>query len=103
MPSRIKRIHVFLDNTSSTNKNAMFMGLAMEMVQHGILDYLRISFLMAGHTKLDVDSLFSVTAKSYNSADIFHTQELAQSEKCHCGVRGWKIHSKLEGESYCET
>ena len=78
MLSWIKRIHVFLDNIGSTNKNAIFMGWAMEMVQHGILDYLWISFLIAGHTKFDVDSIFSVTAKSYNSAYVFNTQELAQ-------------------------
>ena len=78
LPSWIKRIHIFLDNTGSTNKNAFFMGWAMEMVQHNILDYLRISFLIAGHTKFDVDRLFSITAKSYNSADVFNTKELAQ-------------------------
>ena len=78
LPSWIKRIHVFLDNTGSTNKNAYFMGWAMEMVQQKILDYLRISFLIAGHTKFDVDRLFSVTAKSYNAADVFNSQELTQ-------------------------
>ena len=78
LPSWIKRIHVFLDNTGSTNKNAYFMGWAMEMVQQKLLGYLRISFLIAGHTKFDVDRLFSVTAKSYNSADVFNSQELAQ-------------------------
>ena len=78
MPSWIKCIHVLLDNTDSTNKNAFFMGWAMEIVQHGVLDYLRISFLIAGHTKFDVDHLFSVTAKSYNSTDVFNTQELDQ-------------------------
>jgi len=76
LPLWIKRVHVFLDNTGSTNKNAYFMGWAMEMVQHKMLDYLRISFLIAGHTKFDVDRLFSVTAKSYNSSDVFNTQEL---------------------------
>ena len=78
LPSWIKRIHVFLDNTGSTNKNAYFMGWAMEIVQQKILDYLRISFLIAGHTKFDVDRLFSVTAKSYNAADVFNSQELTQ-------------------------
>ena len=48
------------------------------MVQHNILDYLRISFLIAGHTKFDVDRLFSITAESYNSVDVFNTKELAQ-------------------------
>jgi len=73
LPSWVKRVHIFLDNTGSTNKNAYFMGWAMEMVQQKVLDYLRISFLIAGHTKFDVDRLFS---KSYNSADVFSTEEL---------------------------
>ena len=37
-----------------------------------------MSFLIAGHTKFDVDHLFSVTATSYNSADAFNSQELTQ-------------------------
>ena len=32
-PSWIKRLHIFLDNTGSTNKNAYFMGLGMEIIQ----------------------------------------------------------------------
>ena len=76
MPSWIKRIHIFLDNTGSTNKNAFFMGWGMEMVQHGVIDYLRFYFLIARHTKFDVDCVFSVTAKAYNTADVFNTQEL---------------------------
>ena len=46
------------------------------MRQHGVIDYLRFSFLIAGHTKFDVDHAFSVTAKAYNTADVFNTQEL---------------------------
>jgi len=76
LPMWVRRIHIFLDNTGSTNKNAYFMGWAMEMVQQKLVDYLRVSFLIAGHTKFDVDRLFSITAKSYNSADVFNTQEL---------------------------
>ena len=76
VPPWIKRWHIFLDNTGSTNKNAYFMAWAMEMIQQGIIDYLRISFLIAGHTKFDVDRVFSVTAKAYNASDVFNTQEL---------------------------
>ena len=65
-----------MDNTGSTNKHAFFMGWGMEMVQHGVIEYLRFSFLVAGHTKFDVDRVFSVTAKAYSTADIFNTQEL---------------------------
>ena len=48
----------------------------MEMLQHDFIDYLRFSFLIAGHTKFDVDRMFSVTAKAYNASDVFNTQEL---------------------------
>ena len=58
VPSWVKRWHIFLDNTGSTNKNAYFMGWGMEMVQHGFIDYLRFSILIAGHTKFDVDRMF---------------------------------------------
>ena len=85
LPSCVKRWHIFLDNTGSTNKNAYFMGWGMEMIQNGSIDYLRFSFLVAGHTKFDVDRIFSVTAKAYNASDVFNTQELlavmSQSDK----------------------
>lgn len=77
VPSWIKRVHIFLDNTVSTNKNAYFMSWAMEHVQQQHLEYLRVSFMIAGHTKFDVDRAFSATAKAYNSSDVFTTQELA--------------------------
>ena len=75
-PSWIKRLHIFLDNTGSTNKNAYFMGWGMEIIQQKCVDYLRFSFLVAGHTKFDVDRVFSVTAKAFNSSDVFNTTEL---------------------------
>ena len=31
---------------------------------------------MAGHTKFDADRVFSVTAKAFNSSDVFNTTEL---------------------------
>lgn len=37
---------------------------------------MRISFLIAGHTKFSPDLLFSKIAKSYNSRDVFTTIEL---------------------------
>jgi len=76
LPPWVKRWHIFLDNTGSTNKNAYFIGWDMEMVQHGFIDYLRFSFLIAGHTKFDVDRMFSATTKAYNASDVFNTQGL---------------------------
>ena len=72
----IKRVHIFLDNTSSTNKNFFLMGWAHEMVLQKQLDFLRLSFLIAGHTKFSPDLLFSKIAQSYNRSDVFTTEEL---------------------------
>lgn len=67
----------------------------MEMVQHGIFDYLQISFVITGHTKFDIDHLFSVTAKSYNSAYVFKHSRISSNFgavwKYHCCVRGWSL------------
>ena len=47
------------------------------MIQHGRLRFLRISFLLAGHTKFSPDLLFSKVAKAYNRSDVFNTSELS--------------------------
>ena len=52
------------------------MGWAYEMVQHKIIDYIWLSFLIAGHTKFSPDLLFSKIAQSYNRSDVFTTEEL---------------------------
>ena len=76
LPNWIHRLHIFLDNTCSTNKNFYTMAWACEMVQQGRCDFIRISFVIAGHTKFAPDLLFSKIAKSYNQSDVFTTNEL---------------------------
>ena len=76
LPTWIRRIHLFLDNTSSTNKNFYTMAWAMEMVQQDKLAFVRISFLIAGYTKFSPDLLFSKIAQTYNKSDVFTTTEL---------------------------
>ncbi len=44
----MNRVHLFLDNTSSTNKNCYLMAWAYEMVQQEKLSFFRVSFLLAG-------------------------------------------------------
>lgn len=73
LPDWMRRIHLFLDNTCSTNKHWYAMAWAMEMVQQGKLDFLRVSFLIAGHTKFSPDMTFAKIAKSYNRSDVFNT------------------------------
>ena len=77
MPQWVKRLHIFLDNASSTNKNAYMIAWALELVQHKKFDFIRISFMIAGHTKFAPDLLFSKISKSYNSSDVFTTEELS--------------------------
>ena len=42
----------------------------MELVQQGVMDFIRVSFMVAGHTKFEPDRLFSMTAKAYASSDV---------------------------------
>ena len=78
IPDFVRRVHLFLDNTCSTNKSYYLIGWAMELAESGILDYIRISFMIAGHTKFGVDRLFSQIAKSYNLSNVFSTKELSE-------------------------
>lgn len=78
LPDWVRRIHLFLDNTASTNKNYFMMGWAYEMVQQKSIDFIQLSFLIAGHTKFSPDLLFSKVAKSYNRSDVFTTEELKE-------------------------
>ena len=86
LPEWIQRVHLFLDNTASTNKNYYLMSWAYEMVQQQRLQFFRVSFLLAGHTKFSPDLLFSKIAKSYNRSDIFNTDELKDIIACYAEV-----------------
>ena len=76
LPSWIHRVHIFLDNTCSTNKNYYLMSWAYKVIQQDKLNFLRVSFLIAGHTKFSPDLLFSKIAQSYNKSDVFNTNKL---------------------------
>ena len=78
VPRWIQRLHIFLDNAGSTNKNFYLLGWANEMVQLGKFDFIRMSFLIAGHTKFAPDLLFSKVAQSFARSDVFNTAELAE-------------------------
>lgn len=78
LPAWVQRVHIFLDNTASTNKNFFMMSWAAELVQQKKLHLIRLSFLIAGHTKFSPDLLFSKIAKSYNRSDVFTTEELKE-------------------------
>ena len=40
------------------------------IVQQGIMDYLRISFMISGHTNFSLGQLFSITARDFYSSDV---------------------------------
>ena len=48
------------------------------MVQHKKLNFVRISFLIAGHTKFEPDLLFSKVSQSFSRSDTFTVQELGR-------------------------
>ena len=54
------------------------MSWAHEMLQQKKIDFLHLSFLIAGHTKFAPDLLFSKIAQSYNRSDVFTTEELKE-------------------------
>jgi len=106
LPPWVRRVHLFLDNTSSTNKNYYMMSWAYEMVQHKRVDFLRISFLIAGHTKFSPHLIFSKITQSYNRSNVFCTEDLKQVIASHVNVtleivHDWRIkqlkYSKLPG------
>lgn len=76
LPSWVWRVYLFLDNTASTSKNYFLMSWAAELVQQKRLNFIRLSFLIAGHTKFSPDFLFSKIAQCYNRSDVFTTKEL---------------------------
>ena len=53
------------------------MGWMMELIQEKIPDFIRVSFMIVGHTKFEVDRVFSSTSKAYNQSDVFNMKELA--------------------------
>ena len=72
----IKRLTIFLDNATSTNKNKYLFAWAMEMVNKGTISHVHISFMLAGHTKFAPDRLFATIGNAYKSADVFTIDEL---------------------------
>ena len=53
------------------NKNWYTMAWALKMVGQKRLDFICISFLIAGHTKFSPDLIFAKIAQTYNRSDVF--------------------------------
>ena len=86
VPDWVKRLHIFMDNACSTNKNQYILGWAAESVQQGVFDLIRVSFLIAGHTKFAPDLLFLHIAQTFARSDVFKTQELGEIVKQYAHV-----------------
>ena len=65
-----------MDNATSTNKNRYILGWSMELIQHGVLDLIRVPFLITGHTKFAPDRVFASIGSSYIHSDVFNVGEL---------------------------
>lgn len=48
----------------------------MELVSSGKIEYVHISFMIAGHTNFAPDRLFSIIGSAYKVADVFTVNEL---------------------------
>ena len=59
------------------------MAWGQELVQHSLLQYVRFTFMVAGHTKFSVDRLFSRIAQGYNKSDTFTVEELTEVIQQH--------------------
>ena len=81
--SWIKKVIIFLDNATSTNKNRYLFAWGTEVVEQKKLDYIRFCFMIAGHTKFAPDRLFAQVANSYNHSDVFTIPELQQICNLH--------------------
>ena len=86
VPNWVTHIHLFLDNACSTNKNCFMTAYCQEMVQQGVVNFFRLSFMIAGHTKFSVDRLFPKIALTYNRSDIFNVSDLATVTGMHAHV-----------------
>ena len=59
-----------MDNAGSTKKNKYLMVATYEVVQQAILDFFRVSFMIAGHTKFALDQMFVQIAQTFYSSDV---------------------------------
>lgn len=84
VPNWIRRVCIFLDNATSTNKNRYVIGWAMELVQQKELDYIRIAFLITGHTKFAPDRVFASIGNSYIHSDVFNIEDLVSVASSFC-------------------
>ena len=72
----------------------LFMGCGMEIIQQS-LDYLHFSFFVYVQMKFNVNWVFSIAAKTFNSSDIFNTNELITIMSQPDQITAKKVKGKL--------
>ena len=105
IPGWVRRVQIFMDNAGSTNKNKYLMAAVCEVVQQKVLDFFRISFMVAGHTKFAPDQMFAQIARLFYSSDVFNEKQLTTVVGCIATVvmdsgkivRSW---CEVVGEKY---
>ncbi len=71
-------LYLQLDNTTRENKNQNVVSLCAALVEKGIFDKVRISFLPVGHTHEDIDQMFSRFAAALRIRDVYTPSEFAE-------------------------
>ena len=81
------------------------MAATYEVIQQNLLNFFRVSFMVAGHPKFAPDQMFSVIARAYYASDIFNEKQLCEVISKHVTVtidngkivRSWQ---EVVGEKY---
>jgi len=100
LPPWITKIHCFMDNTVRTNKNQYVLSFFHHLVEIKRFKQLTVSFLIAGHTKFSVDSLFASTGNIFNNNNVFTLRMLKDILSPHTQVlifraenmKNWRDH-----------
>lgn len=75
VPSWVKHLRLFMDN-GPTNKNQFMIQWALEQIERGKYETIRMCFFVPGHAKNDVDRLFARLAHAFKNNDILVTENL---------------------------
>jgi hypothetical protein len=91
LPSWERHLCLFMDN-GATNKNQYIIQWAMELVQRGDYDTVRMCFFVPGHAKHDADRLFARISHAFDNNDVFVTEHLLTLIQDTIEPRGTCIH-----------
>jgi len=56
-------LYLQMDNCVGDNKNKTVLGMCYHLVNEGVFDKIKVSFLPVGHTHEDIDQMFSIISK----------------------------------------